>query len=154
MRLRCEISPEMVDDEEVIIRCKAKTDKVRLIESVVESILAGDSELILYIRDTEYYIPKGDILYFETESGKVKAHTAEKIFTANYKLFELEAIMPHSFIRVSKSCILNAAKVEAINRNLTGASQVFFKGCDKRVYVSRSYFKLLKEKITEMRFTK
>ncbi len=153
MKYRCEVLPELsCNEEEIVIRCRAMTEKIRLIEGVLENLLVQGSELILYIRDTEYYIPKQDILYFETEDGKVRAHTADRIFTADYKLFELEQIMPSNFVRASKSCILNTARVEAISRNLTGASEVFFKGCRKKVYVSRGYYKLLKEKIKETRF--
>ena len=127
---------------------------MKLLESAIESIIESESSITLYIRDTEYYIPKRDILYFETESGGVKAHTAEGIYTVGYRLFELERIMPMYFTRVSKSCILNVMKVEAIRRNPIGASEVFLRGCDKKVYVSRAYFKILKEKIDEMRLKK
>ena len=151
MKFRIEISDDTEEDE-IIIRCKSKTEKVRLIENAVESILEERSELVLYIKDTEYYIPKRNILFFETDCGKVKAHTDDRIYTADYKLFELEKIMPPAFIRVSKSCILNAAMVEGINKNLTGASEVYFRNSSKKVYVSRAYYKLLKEKINEMRF--
>ena len=154
MKLRTEISPEMYENEEVvIIHCRARSEKVKLIESVIENILAGDTEIVLYINDTEFYIPKNDILFFETNNGKISAHTADRIFTTNYKLIELEHILPPNFVRVSKSCILNASKVEAINSNLTGASEVFFRDTKKMIYVSRGYFKLLKKKINEMRFS-
>lgn len=151
MKFRIEIS-DGTEEDEIIIRCRQKNDKIRMLENAIESILQENSELILYIRDTEYYIPKRNILFFETDGGKVKAHTDDKIYSADYKLFELEKIMPQSFIRVSKSCILNVALVEGINKNLTGASEVYFRNSSKKVYVSRAYYKLLKEKINEMRF--
>ena len=150
MKLICEVSPDTEYDE-IIIRCREKNEKIRLIEGVIENVLRGDSELVLTIRDTEYYVPKGDILYFETEEGRVKAHTVDRIFTTEYKLFELEEMMPPSFVRVSKSCILNVLKVEAIKRNPLGASEVQLRGCTKRVYVSRSYYKPMKDRLDELR---
>ena len=153
MKFICEISPDN-EHEEIVIRCRERSDKVKLLESVIGNILSGDSELVLFIGDTEYYVPKGDILYFETDDGRVKAHTADRIFAAEYRLFELEQIMPPNFVRVSKSCILNISHVEAITRNPLGASEVMLRGCGKRVYVSRAYYKILKEKIMEMRLQK
>lgn len=151
MNFKCEISPD-IENDEVVIRCRNKTHKICVLENIIKNYLDQEQELTLYIQNTEYYIPKRDILYFETEDGKIKAHTTDRIFTTEYKLFELEQIMPACFIRVSKSCVLNTAKVEAITRNLAGASDVFFKDCQKKVCVSRSYYKQLKEKIQEMRF--
>ncbi len=150
VKYTCIVSPD-TDEEEIIIRVREKTDRVKLLESVIENVLESDSSVTLYVMDTEYYVPKRDILYFETESGGVKAHTADRIYTAEYRLFELEQIMPPYFTRVSKSCILNVMKVEAIRRNPIGASEVFLRGCDKKVYVSRAYYKILKEKIDEVR---
>ena len=150
MKFTCEVSPDTAQDE-IIIRCREKNEKIRLIEDVVENVLRGDSELVLTLMDTEYYVPKGDILFFETDGGRVKAHTADRIFSTEYKLFELERIMPPSFVRVSKSCILNILSVEAVRRNPLGASEVYLRGCDKKVYVSRSYYKPMKDRLDELR---
>lgn len=151
MKLRIEIADDDTA-EEVIVRCRSKTEQVRLIERTLEELLGTDAEMVVMLGDTEYYLPKRDILFFETDDGKITVHTDANMYYTKYKLFELEAIMPPNFVRVSKSCILNAAKVSSLSHNLTGASRVTFYGTDKIVYVSRSYFKYLKDKIYELRF--
>ncbi len=148
MKLEVIISPDA--DERVIIHAKERDETVAKIEAAVESILKGSSALTLTIRDTEYYIPKSDILYFETEDGVVKAHTAERIFTSDKKLFELEDVLPSNFLRVSKSCIVNVSKIEAIRKNPLGASEVFLRGTEKKVYASRLYYKALREKLERL----
>ena len=60
-------------------------------------------------------------------------------------------MLPATFIRVSKSCILNVSRISYVNRNLTGASEVGFEKTNKKVFVSRIYFKILKERLQEMR---
>ena len=107
--------------------------------------------MALTLGDTEYFVRKQDILFFETVDGRVKAHTADGMYDTRYKLFELEEIMPASFLRVSKSCILNSAAVRTLSHNLAGASRVTFHGSEKIVYVSRAYYKILREKIESMR---
>jgi DNA-binding LytR/AlgR family response regulator len=63
-------------------------------------------------------------------------------------------LLPGNFIRVSKSSILNSAKVRAIHKNITGASEVEFVGSNKKVFVSRNYFKVLMAKLEEKRLMK
>ncbi len=152
MKLEVIFSPG-TEEETVTIRAKEPSETVSLIENAVNGILNGASPLRLTIRDTEYFIPKSDILYFETDDGVVKAHTADRIFTSDKKLFELEETLPSGFLRISKSCIVNVSKIEAIRKNPLGASEVFLRGTPKKVYASRFYYKLLREKLESVRPT-
>ena len=145
MKLEVIISPGA--DERIVIHAKERTETVAQIEAAVSKTLKGSSAMRLTIRDTEYYIPKSDILYFETEDGIVKAHTADRIFTCEERLFGLEETLPSDFLRISKSCIVNVSKVEAIRKNPLGASEVFLRGTPKKVYASRLYYKTLREKL-------
>ena len=149
MKLRLEISDQA--EEEVIIRCQSLTEEVKLIQDVVSNVIEKDAELLLTMGSSEYYIPRSELLFFETDNGRTTAHTADNMYYTHYKLYELERILPAGFVRVSKSCILNAAKVCAIQKNLAGSSGVLFRDSRKKVYVSRMYYKVLKEKIEEMR---
>ena len=70
---------------------------------------------------------------------------------AKYKLYELEDLLPNNFIRVSKSAIVNVSHIFSIDRNVTSSSCIKFNGTYKNVYVSRRYYKDLKNKLNEMR---
>ena len=151
MKIRILEDPSVSEDE-ILIRCRYKTEKLRYIEDFLKKVVDEKSEVTLRIRDTEYFIPTADILYFETEDGKVKAHTKERIFTADVKLFEIPERLGDRFVRVSKCCVVNVERIEALSRNLTGAGEIFFGGCEKKAYVSRAYYNSLKEKLNKMRF--
>lgn len=151
MKLRIELVDEN-DQPEIIVRCHARDAKVQLLENALATLLDTDAEMVLTLGDTEYYVPRRDILFFETMDNKVAAHTKDNMYYTAHRLLELETIMPTSFVRASKSCIINAHAVSAISRNLTGASLVSFRETDKVVYVSRAYYKALREKIHELRF--
>lgn len=155
MKLRIEMSDDLPCDE-VIIRCKNADERVRRLQNAFSEIIdgRGGSELVLTIGDMEYFVPVSDILFFETESGKVAAHTSEKMYFSESKLYELEKILPRSFVRVSKSCVLNSAKVVSISKSLTGSSEVLFANSYKKAYVSRLYYKILKDLIYETRLSK
>lgn len=150
MKIRTEISD---GDEEVIIRCRSKTEKILQIEAAIESIIRGRGELVLYIGDTEYYVPVSDVLFFESGGGKVYAHTSEGMYTATYKLFELEEILPSSFVRISKSSIANVMKICSLHREIVGNGEISFYRSDKITYFSRAYYRLLRDRIEEIRFS-
>ncbi|MBO7600422.1 MAG: LytTR family transcriptional regulator [Lachnospiraceae bacterium] len=88
------------------------------------------------------------MLFFETSGEQVWAHTADEEFLVKYKLYELENMLPDMFMRVSKSTILNTAKIYSILRNLTAASKIEFYKSKKTVFVSRFYYKELKNKLS------
>lgn len=150
------IKTEICDggDEEIIIRCRSKTDQIKNIEAILENLIVSDREMALHLSGAEYYVPIKDILFFEAYDGKVYAHTKDRMFTAGYKLFELDNILPSSFVRISKSAIANIMLISSLRRELVGNGEITFKSCDKKTYFSRGYYKILKDKIDEMRLGK
>ena len=152
MKIRTEICDD--GQEEIIIKCRARTDQIRNIEAMLENLVATDREMILHSSGVEYYVPIKEILFFEAYDGKIYAHTKDKTFTCEYKLFELENLLPSSFARISKSTVANVMLISYLKRELVGNGEIGFKGCDKRTYFSRSYYKTLRDKIDEMRLRK
>jgi DNA-binding LytR/AlgR family response regulator len=150
LKIRTEIS----DNEEIVIRCREPSKLIRALESAIEVALRGENEITLLSEGTEYFISKSCILFFESSEGKVFAHTADAIYTAPFKLFELEELLPPCFVRISKSTIANVSEIAYLRRELVGNGEMGFRACDKKVYFSRAYYKLLQYKIDEMRLKK
>ena len=149
MKVRIEIDSNIKEDE-IIIRCKELTKSIQKIEETIQQ----ENQIInftFYKDNTEYYIPLNSILFFETSGNEINAHTSNEIYEVKYKLYELEEILPINFIRVSKSTILNVDHIFSIEKNLTASSIVQFNKTHKQVYVSRNYYKKLKERINERR---
>lgn len=150
MKLRIEFD-EQLQEEEIIIRCNTLSEKVQRMQKVLSEMENTQEKIILFKDDTEYYINLEDILFFETGFNGIEAHTIENIFQTKLKLYELEEQLPGFFMRISKSAILNTNKVYAINKNLTASSSIEFQNTHKQVYVSRNYYKPLKNKLEEKR---
>ena len=146
MKLRIEVSDESAEDE-VIIRCSSVNGTVQKIQAFVQSLAAP--KLTFYKGNQEFYLPLEEILFFETEGELVYAHTGSDAFRVRHRLYELETMLPRSFVRVAKGTIVSTAHIYAIHRNLTAASQVQFAGSHKHIYVSRHYYKTLKERMQE-----
>ncbi len=149
MKIRIEMVEP--DEEEIVIRTSELDDRVKRIQKAVSDITSQNITIVLYKGETQYFIDVNKLLFFETEDGCISAHTASDIFETRYKLYELEELLPGSFMRLSKSTILNTRHVYSITRNLTASSRVEFAGSHKQVYVSRNYYKLLVEKLNEKR---
>ncbi len=151
MKIRIEINDSA--EEEILIRCRERDERTDALERALEAILKSRRELTLYIGNTEYFVPTSDILFFESFDGKVYAHTQERMFTAPFKLFELESMLPPAFVRISKSAIANIYKISSLSRELVGNGEVRFYKTEKKTYFSRAYYKILKDRIEELRFS-
>ncbi len=150
MKVRIEIETDL-KDAEVIIRCDKIDDQILTLQKALSEMNGHTKQLTFYKNDTEYYLTLDKILFFETESGSISAHTADDIYLVKYKLYELEELLPGYFMRVSKSTILNINQVYSITKNITASSVVAFERSHKQVFVSRNYYKALKARLEEKR---
>lgn len=150
MKVRIEIDPDLSEDE-VIIRCRRMQEHILKLQQAAVDTEQADSRIILQNGETKYYIPLDQVLFFETEGRNVQAHTAAQLYMTDRKLYELEESLPGSFMRISKSSIVNLDHIYSITRNLTASSIVEFNGTAKKVYVSRNYYKALMERLSEKR---
>lgn len=148
MKVRIEIDKD-VGESEVIIRCMELNEEIQRLQRVISDTAFSESKLVFYQGEKEFYLPVRQILFFETSENEVHAHTAADVFQVRYRLYELEKLLPASFIRISKSTILNVDEVYCITRNLTASSIAEFRNTYKKVYVSRNYYKQLKYMLEE-----
>lgn len=146
MKVRIDFEESLVEDE-IIIKCKRIDDTIQRIQNVILDVTQTTQKLSFYKDDKEYYLPVTSILFFETSNNSIDAHTADNVYHVKYKLYELEKLLPKDFLRVSKSTILNINHVLSITRNITSSSLVQLNKTHKQVYVSRYYFKDLREKL-------
>lgn len=149
MKVKIEVDENFIE-EEVVIRCNALSAQVQAIQKAVAEIVSGTQRLIFYKGETEYYLPLDEILFFETDGGMINAHTVGEIYQTKYKLYELEEMLPGYFMRISKSSILNIRKIFSLTKSISSC-MVEFADSPKQVYVSRYYYKPLKEKLGESR---
>jgi len=148
VKLRIEVTDGSTEDE-VIIRCSRVDDSVQKLQAYILSMSAP--KLTFYKGAQEYFLPLEEILFFETDGEQVYAHTVNDAFRVKLRLYELEEILPHYFVRAAKGTIANTTHIYAIDRNLTASSLVKFAGTHKHIYASRHYYRSIKEKMNERR---
>ena len=88
-----------------------------------------------------------DIIYFDTTDRKTFIYTIDKVYETNLKLYQLEDILKNtSFIRSSKSMILNINKISSLSHTFSGRMIATLVN-DEKAEISRNYVQLLKEKL-------
>ena len=160
MKVKIEIDPALAEDE-VIIRCRRMEEHILRLQQDIAKAEPEKNCISLQDAGTSYFVPLDEILFFETEGKHIQAHTASRLYLTEHKLYELEESLPGSFMRISKSTIVNLDHIYSITRNLAASSAVAFYGTHrpslafygtpKKVYVSRSYYKALLERLGERR---
>lgn len=147
MKINIEID-DSLSECEVTIKAKEVNNEVAQIQRALSNLSQLKGGIVFEKDDTEYYFGVDKILFFETDQNKVYAHTATDAYEVRHKLYELEDLLPSYFLRVSKSTILNTRKVFGLTKNITASSRVDFAGSQKSVYVSRNFYKPLKEMLS------
>lgn len=148
MKIRIETVGGLEEDE-VIIRCSHVDDTIRKIYQYILEQSSLGPKITFYKQNQEFYFPLEDVLFFETEGEHIFAHTANDAYRIKYRLYELEQMLPRYFVRAAKSTIVNVMQVYSITRNLTASSLIQFFNSHKQVYVSRYYYRDLRQQLDE-----
>lgn len=154
MKITIEIDTT-IPDLEVVLRTPHFDEQVAKLQAAIQTFDTSQAHelmsLITYLKDdTEYYFNNAEVLFFETDGRDVYAHTNDDAYLVKQRLYELEQRLQPTFMRISKSALLNVHAVYGLTRTVTGAT-VGFQNSPKIAFVSRRYFKELKERLEEER---
>lgn len=146
MKIKVKQNNDLQDDEIEIHINKMTPEIEAWLEALNKTTILG------YRRGKEYHLNVDECIFFETDLNGVYAHTKDAFFETKYKLYELEELLPKSFMRISKSGIVNMKEISALDQKLTSSRTVSFHNSQKTMYVSRKFYPLLKEKLAERSF--
>ena len=148
MKVRIELVEDIQEDE-VLIRCGRVDDSIKKIHQYILAQSSQNTKITFYKKNEEYYFPMDEVYFFETEGEHIYAHTKDDEYRIKHRLYELEELLPRHFARASKSAIVNIKKVYSIARNITASSLITFIDSHKNMYVSRYYYKELRQRLNE-----
>lgn len=99
-------------------------------------------------KDQEIYLLNiSDIITFRVIDKRVTAFTQYDSFTLKERLYILENQLPHYFIRISKSEIVNQYCIEKLQLEPNGLIRMYLKHLTF-TYSSRRYLKSIKERLS------
>lgn len=137
------------EPEEVIIRCRQITPQIEQIARQFDQADQQRHGPTYFKGDKQFYLSLDEILFFEADDERVFAHTANDSFETRMRLYELEAILPGSFVRISRAAIINIQQVFSIQKGLTRINLISFRNSHKVIYCSRMYSNNLIHKMEE-----
>lgn len=151
MKIHIELIPD-IEEMEITIKCKALNFEISQIQQAILDATSKRQQFIFFKEEREYFLSLDEMIFFETSENQIHAHTLDDVYYVKYRLYELETVLPSNFMRVSKSTILNTDKIYSITKSLASANTVSFINTHKQVFVSRYYYRALKEKLENRRF--
>ena len=137
-------TPQPGQEDEIIVRCAALDDKLM---KLIYSLKSDSDTLTGYIEDKIIKLTPRDIYYFESVDNKVFAYTGKGVYEVHKKLYEIEQQYSHTdFLRISKSAIVNVAKIAYISPIFNGRFEATLRN-DEKIIISRQYVNELKKKL-------
>lgn len=132
-------------DEEVIATVHERSPLTDQIERLVMQH-TGTDWIAAYTEDDMKMLPFADIECITILDGKTYAiDTSNSRYRLKLRLYELEEILPPSFIRINKSALANETKLDRFTTSFSGAVDAVFK-CGYTEYVSRRCFAEIKRR--------
>lgn len=137
-----DIGPD--EEEEIIVRCREVDESIL---QLVNGFKIKKEKLTVRNGDKILRVEPGEIYYFEAVDNKVFLYMQNNVYETKQKLYELERRFAGTdFFRVSKSVLLNLAKVENFYPDFNGRFEALMRN-GERVIISRQYVPLLKRKL-------
>lgn len=135
-----------VEEEYAVLNVCQDHPEVLKLKEIIEKSSYQSIKLPCFLGEEIYSISCEHILYIETIAEKSFVHTGSKIYEAKKRLYELEAMLPQQFARISKCTIMNLNQVEHYSPLANGLMKAtFYNG--EETYISRKYLRLLRTKI-------
>ena len=130
-------------DEEVVATVHRRSALTDRIESLIRSHTGTDA-VAAFTEDEMRLLPFPDIECVTVLEGRTWAiDTRGRRYRLKYRLYELEELLPASFIRINKSTLANENRLDRFA--VTGGVDAVFK-CGWREYVSRRCFAQIKRR--------
>ena len=143
MKFRLIINKEK--DEEVVATVHSRSLLIDEIEALILKH-AGADRIAGYIEDDIKMLTVSDIECITVLGGKTYAiDTGNRRYRLKQRLYELEAQLPPSFIRINKSTLANENRLDRFAVTYSGAVDAIFQ-CGYREYVSRRCFAQIKRR--------
>ena len=118
-----------------------------LIEEIESLILNHTDRIPGYLEDEIKMLSVSEIECVTVLDGKTYAiDSGNRHYRLKQRLYELEQLLPASFIRINKSTLANEKALDRFTVTIAGSVDAIFK-CGYREYVSRRCFTQIKRRL-------
>ncbi|MCL2588200.1 MAG: LytTR family transcriptional regulator DNA-binding domain-containing protein [Oscillospiraceae bacterium] len=132
------------DETEIIINCREVDDQIL---RICAGLRVFDKKLTGLHEGQTFLLNASDILYAEAVDRKTFLYTVKQVYETPFKLYELEdRLAGDDFIRVTKSCVINFAKIQSLRGDFGGRMLCTLEN-GETLTVSRQYAIGIKQKL-------
>ena len=132
-------------EEEVILRAHSPSILTEQIEALILAHNHRD-RIAAFTEDEMRILKFSQIECITVLDGKVTAiDTSGKHYRLKQRLYELEPMLPATFIRINKSAFANETRLKEFSATFSGGVDAVFQ-CGYREYVSRRCFAQIKRR--------
>lgn len=143
--MKFKVIVDKTKEEEIVATVHEPSALTEQIQQLVMEY-TGTDRITAYNEDDTKILKFQEIACITVQDGKTYAMDIKgKQYRLKQRLYELEAILPPSFIRINKSAIANETHIQKFAANFSGAVDVVFRG-GYREYVSRRCFAQIKRR--------
>lgn len=133
-------------DEEIVASVHRRTPLIDEIEGLILHS-AGNDRIPGYTEDDMKMLCFSEIECVTVLDGKTYAVDSQnRRYRLKQRLYELENLLPSSFIRINKSALANEARLDRFSVTYAGSVDAVFK-CGYTEYVSRRCFAQIKRRL-------
>ena len=137
-------TPKEGEEDEIIVRCASLNDRLM---KLIAALRTEESSLTGYMDDKIVKLATKDVFYFEAVDNKVFAYTGKGVYEVRKKLYEIEKeYVDTDFLRISKSAVVNVAKIAFIRPLINGRFEAKLKN-EEKIIINRQYVIDLKKKL-------
>lgn len=134
------------ENEEVITaRVKKVNELTEKIETLVKEYV-GENKIVVFSEDETVILEIKNIECITVIDNKIWAITENGRFFIRNRLYEVEKILPSSFVKINKSSVANISKIKKFISTYSGSVNVEFKS-GYTDYVSRRCLPQVKRRL-------
>lgn len=144
MKVELLISNE-IKNPTALIKSDKLTDNIKKAIKILEN---EDKNLFIQVKKDGKmsFLDFEEIYLIKVEDKKVQVYSENQKYTTNKRLYELETLLNTSFIRISKSSIVNIRKIDYVAPSLKGIMFIQLKNGLKD-NISRNYLANFKTRL-------
>ena len=135
---------ERITETEIAIHCRALDTEI---EKIMATLRMLNSQLMVTKDEENHLVDIADIIYVEAVERKTFVYTGEDVFESKLKLYEMEErLCAGSFLRVSKSCLVNLRYIKSLKNDIERKIRLTLKN-GEQIVVSRQYADEMKRRL-------
>lgn len=134
---------DTAEQESAVIHAVSKTEDIQYAINLLE----GNGGNIPVTKEGKTYLcSPQSIYYIESVDKKTFLYTRNDCYECKLRLYELEEMLSHYFIRCSKAMIVNLRKVKSVKSEMGGRMNASLLNGES-IIISRSYVKDVKGRL-------